>query len=488
MFNPDFYPTPEQTVYDMLSGFDVTNKIILEPSAGKGNIIDILQMEGAKEILACEVNEDLRSILNTKCKVIENDFLELKSDKISHIDAIIMNPPFSADEKHILHAYEIAPAGCEIISLCNIQTLSNAYSASRKRLVSLIQSNGNFIDLGDCFSDSERRTGVSVGLIRLKKPGDSYKTEFEGFFLDDEPEQEQENGIMSYDFIRDIVNRYIEAVKIFDKQLQASVEMNQITKSFYSSKLATSVSSNNVPILREDFKKDLQKSAWNFIFDKLKMEKFMTRGVKDDINKFVEQQTHIPFTMRNIYVMLEGLISTTEQRIDKSILEVFDKLTQHHHANRYNLPGWKTNSHYLVNKKFIFPYIGSIDAYRWSSNYNTYKIYRSDCESIEDLEKALCYINGINWDDIQTVYGSCNDNNYGIWYESHFFKYKAFKKGTLHVEFKNEDFWAKFNQRVAKIKGYPLYENVKKEPAKPKAKKQSPPKQANVLFEFKISA
>ena len=37
------------------------------------------------------------------------DFLTVKSEQISHIDFIVMNPPFSNADKHILHAYEIAP-------------------------------------------------------------------------------------------------------------------------------------------------------------------------------------------------------------------------------------------------------------------------------------------------------------------------------------------------------------------------------------------
>ena len=40
MFNRDFYPTPEKVIEEMLKVSEVTNKIILEPSAGTGNIVD----------------------------------------------------------------------------------------------------------------------------------------------------------------------------------------------------------------------------------------------------------------------------------------------------------------------------------------------------------------------------------------------------------------------------------------------------------------
>lgn len=39
-----------------------------------------------------------------------------------------------------------------------------------------------------------------------------------------------------------------------------------------------------------------------------------------------------------------------------------------------------------------------------------------------------------------------------------FFEIKGYKKGTVHVKFKDDKIWALFNRRVAEIKGYPLPE------------------------------
>jgi len=49
---------------------------------------------------------------------------------------------------------------------------------------------------------------------------------------------------------------------------------------------------------RDIFKKELQKSAWRSIFAEFKMDKYVTSGVMADINKFVEQQQEIPFTVK----------------------------------------------------------------------------------------------------------------------------------------------------------------------------------------------
>jgi len=497
MFNPDFYPTPEDVIYQMLEGIEIENKTILEPSAGKGNIIDYLTLYGAKEVLFCESNEDLAHISSQKARFLESDFLNLESSTISHIDLIVMNPPFSADEKHITHAFAIAPAGCKIIALCNANTIKNTHTQARKELKNNIDLYGSFKNLGNCFENSERETGVEIGLIILQKPGASYSTEFEGFFLDEEEEPDGE-GIMSYNFVRDLVNRYVASIKIFDRQLEEAEKMNQLTKGYFSVQMGMSITNDKKPIERASFKKEMQKSGWKFIFAKMNMQKYATRGMRDDINKFVEEKTEIPFTMRNIYVMLANVVQTQEQTMDKAILEVFDKVTEHYHDNRFNVEGWKTNSHYLLNQKFIIPdmvkvgYSGQVDDCSWGN-----------FERMEDLVKAICFVTGDNYDDKLSLkhqityrykvlhngsYGSYEDNfdeyqraairrdnltskginatiedsktEWGQWTKWGYFNIKCFKKGTIHFEFLDRELWGRFNQRVAKLKGYPLFEKA----------------------------
>lgn len=457
MFNKDFYPTPESVIAQMTWDLDLNNKVVLEPSAGKGDIVDFCQNQGVN-VIACEINDDLRTILQAKCKVISDDFLKVTSDMVSHVDYIIMNPPFSADEKHILHAWDIAPEGCTIIALCNYETLSNTRYSYRQELASIIKDYGNSENLGDVFSNAERKTGVEIGLVKLFKPKTKSDTEFEGFFME-EDEEVQFVGLQQYNFVRDCVNRYVGAVKIYDEQLESAKKMNSLTESFFSSKMALSMTIDSTVVAREEYKKDLQKSAWNYIFGKMNMHKYSTKGLREDINLFVEKQTKIPFTMRNIYRMIEIVVGTQSQRMDKALLEVFDKLTEHYHENRYGVEGWKTNSHYLVNQKFIMPYIAP------QCSWGAYPDVKDrQAEIVDDFVKALCYINGKSWEpnDRFAAAVSYNKNiDWGKWFDFQFFEVKLFKKGTGHFKFKDRDVWARFNQHIARIKGYPLPEAIK---------------------------
>jgi hypothetical protein len=339
-------------------------------------------------------------------------------------------------------------------------------------------------------------------LIKIQKAGSSYREEFEGFFLEEDQEEIQENGIMSYNVVRDLVNRYIQAVKIFGELLTVKSRLNNITGSFFGGDLGV-----NTSLSYENYKKELQKAGWEFILNKMNLTKYTTRGVREDINKFVEEQTQIPFTMRNIYHMLDMVVQTAGQRMDKAILEVFDRVTEHHHDNRHNIKGWKTNSHFLVGKKFILPYMIS-PAKEYSYTSETYNSLRSSYDGIiPDFEKALCFVEGEKYEEteyrngqvekygIKTVNSSINRNIYGEWYESHFFKYKGYKNGNMHFEFKSEKVWENFNKRVAQLKGYPLYESKEQtayqnrqtgRKAEPKAKSTATAQQMTILTTIKL--
>lgn len=505
MFGKDFYPTPKFVIEHMLSDINIQDKIILEPSAGKGDIVDYLQAHGAGNVIACEKNEELRVILKQKCKILADDFLSVTSEDISHIDMIVMNPPFSADEKHIIHAWNIAPAGCKIIALCNANTMTNAGYSYRKELKNIIEAYGHYEIIGDVFAEAERQTGVSVAIVHLQKSGYGNNSEFDGFFMDEDPSELQANGIIRYNLIRDVVNRYVQAVKLYDKQIELALEMNQLTSGFFSfSKSETAIRMSDIDVAknRAEFKKEMQKQGWNFIFKELKMEKYATKGLREDINKFVEQQQKVPFSMRNIFKMIQIVVYTQKQRMDKAIIEVFDKLTVYSTENRLAIEGWKSNSDFLITRKFVMPYmVTNSSGTHFSVHYN------GNADIIEDLVKALCYITGKNYDDILSLRYRCEyayrlkdihgeylnagaggaycifnrhekdkaertveeyykqginvtiaDDRpvYGQWFDWYFFEVKAFKKGTMHFRFKDENVWNLLNQKIAEIKGFPF--------------------------------
>lgn len=478
MFNKDFYPTPASVIDTMLAGIDLNGLTIFEPSAGSGAILDYCKLHGAKDLLCCENDPDLARIAATKGRMIADDFLTVTPEQISHIDMIVMNPPFSADEHHINHAFEIAPGGCLIVSLCNYATYDNAYSQYRSKLKGLIKDHGSIENLGDVFSNAERTTGINIGLIRLNKPKAESDAEFDGYFDLSEEFDEQGNGIMTHNEVREIVNRYVGAVKMFNEVDEANRKINTLIKPISNGlgiKFGAISSRNNIcnDIDREVFKKELQKSAWRAAFAKLKMERFVTQSIQSDINKFVEQQTSVPFTMKNIYKMVELIAGTHESRMNRVLVEAFEHICSFSSENTTAGEKWKTNSDYKINKRFIIPGIGEYDT-RWPSDTVKIRCGYGYQNRVDDIIKALCLLTGDNYDKLMKMeykssYGAmheCHKSLYnffsntptpwGQWVEYTYFRVRCYKKGTMHAEFKDDSLLDAFNRKVAQIKGWRL--------------------------------
>lgn len=282
-FNADFFPTPKDVALKMISATSVKGKTILEPSAGKGDLVQFLWDMGAKNVYAYEKNLDLAEITKTKAIFKGYDFLEAKEEELSHIDKIIMNPPFSKDEKHILHAWDIAPEGCEIISLCNTQTVQNQYSSHRKRLGQLIADYGDATEhLGQCFSSAERKTGAEVTIVKLFKPIVSKEYDYEGFYMDLDEDEFHQDGLMRYSEIQSVVSRYINAIKCFDEFASIANNMDSYVKPFgLSGGFSFSFQYNDKVTTKIEFSKELQKRAWKHIFNKLNITKYITEGCNE---------------------------------------------------------------------------------------------------------------------------------------------------------------------------------------------------------------
>lgn len=494
--NPDFYPTPEAVIGQMMMGEDIIGKTILEPSAGKGNIVDWLKRNGAFQVIACENDPNIRKLLDGKCEIIANDFLTVTPDMVSHIDHIVMNPPFSHGAEHILHAYEIAPPGCTITALCNSETI-NGYSRYERneKLKELIENEGRAESLGAVFAqDAERRTRCWVSLVKLYKHGEG-DNEFAGYFFsqydEDAANANQREGIMPYNFIRELVNRYVSAVKMFDEVQKATERINEAaTYVEYEDDVnsrgepcqrkvdygylpvrftAVSADERATTVSHSTYRKALQKYYWRIIFRKLNMEKYATAELHKQINKFIENSKAAPFTMANIYRVIDIVIKTTGQRMQSAIVEAFDSICALSAENSTAGEKWKTNANYMVNRRFIVDYMTDSGDYGW--RHETVRIrYSGNQDKMEDVCKALCFLTGRDYGTIGSLRQTGEDQPWGTWFIWGFFKCIAYKKGTMHFEFLDEDVWFKFNYEAAKVKGWDLPKKTQKERKKPERK------------------
>ena len=96
---------------------------------------------------------------------------------------------------------------------------------------------------------------------------------------------------------------------------------------------------------------------------------------------------------------------------------------------------------------------GSGMSLKWSGNK----------QKLSDLIKVLCNLTGTNFDDLVDIRAFFNDNTIetNTWYDWEFFEFKCFKKGTMHLKFKDLNDWYLLNQAYGKLKGFVLPEKMK---------------------------
>lgn len=472
MFNKDFYPTPDNVIQKMLDQIDFKFKYgmtILDPSAGKGNILDYisnLSRYDTTNYICFEIEPELQSILTNKnYNLIGSDFLE----ELCYYspDLIIMNPPFRNAQKHFLRAWELLKDG-EIVCLMNAETYRNPNSFEKRKMVDIIQKNdGNIVELGSCFSQAERKTNVDTIMIHLKK--ESYAKEF--YFNNESFEKENitiEEGfgnsteIELTDLFMRKENRYKACIVAFEKLSKAVIQFKEIiedikSSSFYDEEIKNILWSGNI----NEFVKKFNGSAWEQILRESKFSTYLTKKVQDDFLSKFNNQKNISFSKVNMLQMFSILFENRTDILDKCLLEVFEYMTKFYHENRCEAEGWKTNDAYKVNKKVILPHVVGLT---YSNKFEVKYNYRND---ITDIDRALCYLTGKKIEHINTIqdslekqfdkiYNADVSSEYKKECTSTFFEIKFYKKGTIHLKFKDDIIWQMFNCKVSEMRGFPL--------------------------------
>jgi len=201
-------------------------KSILEPSAGKGDIVEALKKKEGNhnkyygkqyyqfDIDCIEADQNLQHILKGKnFRVVYDDFLTYNTMK--EYSLIIMNPPFSNGCKHLLKALEMQERnGGAVVCLLNAETLKNPCTNDRVDLQrKLTEYNAKIEFIQDSFLDAERKTAVEIALIKVQLP----EVQRESFILDGlrkarerrEPEEpEATTQLINSDFFKAIGNQY----------------------------------------------------------------------------------------------------------------------------------------------------------------------------------------------------------------------------------------------------------------------------------------
>lgn len=474
--NSDFFPTPLEITKKMVeklgSVWEWSRKIeyILEPSAGKGDLIEnffeiydneLGKWQKAQNIFTVDVIEIEPILIDTlrgkKYNVVANDFLEF--NPVRYYDLILANFPFSNGCKHLLKAIEIQERiGGKILCIVNAETIKNTYSNDRKYLSDKLREyNADIEFVKDGFVNAERSTGVEIAIIYLDIPMKNKESMFEREFKRDNPDIDFKNFnavTTKMNKLQQLVFEYDLVIKSVTKLFEEEMRIKSLLKGF---NIEANISiCNNLArpekITINEFIEDTNQKYWDKFISETSFENKLPSKLRDNFRSNMQKQKNISFNMDNVMYFYEELIKSIPKSYEETIADLFDKVTRKYNytdnewnKNIWGYNGWKTNDAYSIKKKVIIPCYLS----------NSYYRYNIPSELI-DLNIAFNNITGIDaskdFEYNSEIINSIRDNKKKI--ETSHFILDSYKKGTLHITFKDKKAVATFNYLAAKGKAW----------------------------------
>lgn len=495
MLPKDFYPTPQSLIDKMLCDIDFTMiRSILEPSAGKGDIIEALKKKaeshnkywGNKEfqfdIDCIEVDQNLQSILKGKnFRVVYNDFLTYNTMK--EYDLIVMNPPFSNGCKHLLKALEMQQRnGGAVVCLLNAETLKNPCTNDRQDLQrKLTEYNAKIEFIQDAFLDAERKTAVEIVLVKVQLP----EVQRESFILEGlrkaqekrEFQEEENTQLIDSDFFKAIVNQYQLEVEAGIKLIKEYYAMQSFILSDFGKDKETGETiqtgdcilqmnvignrdkyHNNLSV--NEYIRKVRSKYWTALFENKKFIGQLTNNLQRDFYNKVEELSNYDFSLYNIYQLKIDMQKKVVKGIEDTIIELFDELSHKYSywdetsKNIHYYNGWKTNQAWIINKKVIIPLSGYHDlGFSWGG----FRPTRHDViNKLQDIEKCFNYLDGGLTEAVDLEESLKFAEEYGETKDIQlkYFTVTFYKKGSCHIIFDNDELLKKFNIFGSQHKGW----------------------------------
>jgi len=400
-----FYPTPKEVAFKMLERMDFTKiKTILEPSAGKGDLVSSVLEKASEEIskyrcskieVDCiEIDPGLRAILNDrfckgwkdslnierekmrdlpwsseeykklerKCDLIEHsdirivgdDFLKFQTHK--HYDLIVMNPPFEKGDLHLLHALDLQEDGGTIVCLLNADTIRNPFSKTRQLLSQKLKEYGAEIEfLENSFSEAERKTDVDVAMVTVRVP-EKENTSFIFENLKKEQELKEDDSpdptsvthgdyidrfIEQYNFETEATIRLIKEYKAFQPYMLLTFDKDIKPYPILSLQLNDGNRSSEFTV--NDYLKVVRGKYWSALFNKKEFSGALTENLYKKYFNLIKSMEDYDFTRYNINSLYLQMMSELTHGVNSTVLGLFDDLSSKHSW----FPECESNIHYF---------------------------------------------------------------------------------------------------------------------------------------------
>lgn len=432
-----FYPTPRALVSKLVSPYYSSYTSVLEPSAGRGDIVDYLSKE-RMQISVCELSADLRAILTSKgYNVIGTDFLALTAPY--QFGLILMNPPFAKGAEHVLKAWDMLLPGGDLAAILP-ESVTRRTIGLYPRLNQLIDLFGEVESVGSAFAQGERRTDEPCIIVRLKKPEAKTFNPFEHFTPSEDAAYtapDERDLPAPRDLVRAIVSQYTAA--------QRALKVASDAESVFRSLVPASVIKHEEQRLYAERVDRVKVAFWDLVFERTKIGEMTTSNYQ---KKFMEERaklSRMEFSEETIYEVLHRYMQNKDKILEECVMAVFDVATRYSRDNAVQHERWATNKGWKINSKIIIP--NAVSVYGWHVDYD-------DVYFLNDLDKVLSMFGGTNGvctakaaDEFMKGIG--HGTVYDTKFETPNFSIRVFKKRTMHLWFKDSKALDLINQYAA---------------------------------------
>lgn len=443
----DFYPTENELARFMAEKLGRCYSV-LDPSAGTGNLLKAYDYDAKK--YAVEISPDLCVLLRElKYNVFNADFLTWQTDRF--FDGIIMNPPFSAVEKHVLKAWDILEHGNLVA--CVPKHALQGKDRYECLLLKLIEDYGEVFDVGRPFQDAEVKSSVECCVIVLRKSENpAFNFSYKNRKSNDLSEVNEEKALMSGDYATSLVSTLQNLLELYKEYYIARKKIIATMEWFGhlgADAALETANSSDIVTSYNSFLDQMLDTAWNKVYKHPKLSALLTFKAEKDIERFRASQGGVDFNLENIASLIIEIEKRSGSIVDACISEVFDWFTKYHPDNREYVEGWKSNECWRVGKRIVLPQV--VD-----KKLGSYGIDLAKSREIDDMDRAMCVVTGTKFDSIlpssQILSRAIKEIGLREKIETTFFVAVLYAKGTMHLYWKDEEVRKKFNFMAAKAK------------------------------------
>jgi len=430
-----------------------------------------------------ELSQENKILKRLSLHIVHDNFFTFQSRK--YYNLIAMNPPFADGDAHLLKAIEIqCHSGGMIRCILNAETVRNPCT-NRRRLLArkLAELDAKIEYVEGAFFDGERSTDVEVALIAIDIPRPKQEnTIFDRLRRAAEVEQpisEDVTDLTIADFIGQIVSHFnteadaglglIREYEAMKPYIENSFERSQSNYPM----LMLFVGDPDCPIKDgainpNKYLRLVRTKYWEALFSNKKIMGKLTSNLCDEYMKKVGTMADYDFTAFNIQQIAEQMNAEMGRGIQETIVALFDKLTEKYSwypeclKNIHYFNGWKTNKVHKINSKVIVPINGMFSTHAWITK-ETFEIREAE-KVISDIEKVFDYLDGDATAsvDLHGVLLQACETGQTKNIPCKYFDVTLYKKGTMHIKFRNQALVDRFNIYCCRQKNWlpPSYGNI----------------------------